>query len=70
MQQIELTCEIFQHGGKGVQREGGVIDTSCHGETRGEESHGVLKEGGLVQAQLVEQLVTNALVITTKIRFE
>jgi len=41
-----------------------------HGETWGEESHGVLEDGGLVEAQVVQQLVTKTQVITKKVRFE
>ena len=44
--------------------------TAGHGETWGEESHGVLEDGGLVEAQVVHQLVTDAQMITKLVRFE
>ena len=67
---IKLGSEVLLDGGKGVEGEGGVVCTAGHGETWGEESHGVLEDGGLVQAQVVEQLVTKAQVITKLVRFE
>jgi hypothetical protein len=46
------------------------VGTPGHGEAGGEESHGVLEEGGLVEAEVVKQFVTEAQVITTQVRFE